>query len=132
MPIADTEVLFALRPTDRKHHAVIKLLTTLPDVMVPDTALLEFELVLRGRGLPDSDVIRALNLVRAILKQFRVAQVKTLNLDLLIQHNKIMVNYGLSFFDSLIAASALSLDKTIISDDRDFDRVPGLRRIAIR
>jgi len=100
--------------------------------MVPDTALLEFELVLRGRGLPDSDVIRALNLVGAILKQFRVAQVKTLNLDLLIQHNKIMVNYGLSFFDSLIAASALSLDKTIISDDRDFDRVPGLRRIAIR
>ena len=132
MPVADTEVLFALRPADHRHHDVIKLLTTLSDVMVPDTALLEFELVLRGRGLPDGDVVRALSLVKTILERLGVAQVKTMDLDLLIQHNNIMVNYGLSFFDSLIAASALSLDEMVISDDRDFDRVPGLKRIGIR
>ncbi|RLI89985.1 MAG: hypothetical protein DRO65_03605 [Candidatus Altiarchaeales archaeon] len=132
MPVADTEVLFALRPTDRKHHAVIKLLRTLPNVVVPDTALLEFELVLRGKGLPDGDVMKALELIKRILGQLGISQVKTLDIDLLIQHNKIMMDYGLSFFDSLIAASALSLDKVVISDDRDFDKVPGLKRIAIR
>ncbi|TLY11601.1 MAG: PIN domain-containing protein [Thaumarchaeota archaeon] len=35
---------------------------------------------------------------------------------------------GLSFFDAHCAATALSLDRRIVSFDRAYDRVPGLSR----
>jgi predicted nucleic acid-binding protein len=37
--------------------------------------------------------------------------------------------YNLTFFDSHYAATALSLDRKIISFDRAYERVPGLARI---
>jgi len=37
----------------------------------------------------------------------------------------------LSYFDSLIAASALALDDQVVSVGDSFDRVPGLRRIPL-
>jgi len=37
--------------------------------------------------------------------------------------------FGLGFFDSHYAATALNLDKTIISFDRVYDNLKGLRRL---
>jgi len=42
-----------------------------------------------------------------------------------------MRQYNLSYFDSLIAASALNIDNTIVSDDKVFDYIVGLKRIPI-
>ncbi|MEM2849951.1 MAG: hypothetical protein QXI36_06735 [Candidatus Bathyarchaeia archaeon] len=50
MPVADTELLFALNPRDHRHKHTIRLLKELSGLMVPDTALLEFQAVLRVRG----------------------------------------------------------------------------------
>jgi len=36
---------------------------------------------------------------------------------------------GLTFFDSHYAATALDLDRKIISFDKEYDKVPGLTRI---
>ena len=44
---------------------------------------------------------------------------------------EISKNYGLTFFDSLIAASSLKVDRTIVSDDKAFDKVPDLKRIPL-
>ena len=39
--------------------------------------------------------------------------------------------YNLSYFDSLIAASALTLDRQIISDNQSFDKISDLKRISL-
>lgn len=48
MPVADTELLFALNPNGRKHSLALKALT-INVLKVPDTALLEFQVVLRAK-----------------------------------------------------------------------------------
>ena len=47
MPVADTELLFALNPRDRKHKHALKALN-MKGLRIPDTALLEFQAVLRS------------------------------------------------------------------------------------
>ena len=54
-----------------------------------------------------------------------------LDLGLLALHCDLEERYGLSFFDSLIAAAALKLKAALLSDDEDFDRVEGLERVSL-
>jgi len=68
--------------------------------------------------------------LRQILSQHKIKEASTLNINLIIQC-ELEKKYGLSYFDSLIAASALALDKQIISDDQAFDRIPYLKRISL-
>ncbi|MBS7611632.1 PIN domain-containing protein [Candidatus Bathyarchaeota archaeon] len=131
MPIADTEFLFALNPKDRRHDYAIRLLKELNGLMVPDTAVLEFQAVLRARGRSPSQVRMALLALHDILMQNGVKEVKTLSLSLLAFQSELEDRYGLSYFDSLIAASALTLDRQVVSDDEAFDRVSNLKRIPL-
>jgi predicted nucleic acid-binding protein len=131
MPVADTEFLFALNPKDCKHQNAIRLLKEVSNLMVPDTAALEFQAVLRARGRNPSQVKMALLALYEVLKRNNVKEAKTLGLSLLAFQSEIEENYGLSYFDSLLAASALTLDRQVISDDYAFDKVPGLKRIPL-
>jgi len=132
MPVADTEVLFLLRPSDPRHKHVLKLLEEIgSSIAVPDTTLLEFEIVLRSRGLRVEEVRKALYAIHLILDNYKVKVLKTIDISLLITHLELMEQYRLSFFDSLIAASAISYDGVVLSDDVDFDRVRGLKRVPI-
>jgi len=73
----------------------------------------------------------ALLALHEALKRNNVEEAKTLSLSLLAFQSEIEEKYGLSYFDSLIAASALKLDRQVISDDDAFDRVPNLKRIPL-
>ena len=130
MPVADTELIFALNPNDKKHSAALEALT-IKGLKVPDTALLEFQTVLRARGRKASEVASAVESLSYILKRSGVKEAHTLNTVLIIKQAEIEEKYGLTYFDSLIAASTLKLDGVVVSDDADFDRVPGLTRIPI-
>ena len=132
MPVADTELIFALNPKDPKHEDALKRIEEIRVLKIPDTAILEFQTVLRARNRTPSQVRLALLALRQILIQYNIEEANTLNTKLLTSQCEIEEKYGLSYFDSLIAASALALDKEIISDDKAFDKVPGLRRIPIR
>jgi len=131
MPVADTELIFALNPRDPKHEDALRKIKETPGLVVPDTAILEFQVVLRSRGRTASQVKIALLALRQILSQYKVREVSTLNTGLLVNQCELEEKYGLSYFDSLIAASALALDKRIVSDDRAFDKIPGLERIPL-
>lgn len=131
MPAADTELIFALNPRDPKHGDALRKLGEVPGLVVPDTALLEFQAVLRSRGRTPSQVRAALLALRQILSQHGVEEASTLSTRLLIDQCELEERYGLSCFDSLLAASALALDRRIVSDDRAFDRVPGLERVPL-
>ncbi|MEM1658359.1 MAG: hypothetical protein QXX87_01400 [Candidatus Jordarchaeales archaeon] len=74
MPVADTEFLFALNPRDKKHEKALKTLS-IKDLKVPDTALLEFQAVLRARGRTAADVAKArLHLSRYLVERLRRPQ----------------------------------------------------------
>lgn len=131
MPVIDTEILFAFNPSDSKQRHALKLLQYRKDLLATDTAILEFQLVLRARGRNILETGEAMLALGKILLDHDVKQVKTLDMSLLLLQGEIESSYDLTYFDSLIAASALSLDSAIISDDRAFDRVSGLKRIAL-
>jgi len=131
VPIADTEVLFALNPRDPKHPHAIKTLQDLENITVPDTSILEFQIVLRGRGRSTIQVRNALLSIHEILRRMKVEENKTINTSLLALQCELEERHGLTYFDSLIAASALTLDGKVVSDDEAFDRIPGLARTPL-
>lgn len=131
MPVADTEFLFSLNPRDRKHQHAMRLIKEITDIMVPDTAALEFQVVLRARGRNLSQVKMALLALHEALTRSNVEEAKTVSASLLAFQSELEERYGLSYFDSLIAASALTLDRQVISDDDAFERVPNLKRIPL-
>jgi len=131
MPVADTELLFALNPKDPKHVYALRALREVKGLVVPDVAVLEFQAVLRSRGRTPAQVKTALLALGQVLSQYGVREVQTLNIDLLVRQCMIEETYGLSYFDSLMAASALAVDGYVVSDDKAFDKVLGLKRIPL-
>ena len=131
MPVADTDLLFALNPRDKKHKSALRIISSVKGIKVPDTALLEFIVVLKARGRGAEEIREAVNALKDVFEIYLIKEVKTIDTDLMIKQTEIEEKYGLTFFDSLIASSALKLDKTVISDDKAFDRIPELRRIPI-
>ena len=92
---------------------------------------MEFEITLRSRNIELEKVRRALLAVRRILDDYGITEIKTVDSLMLTRHIELMKNYELSYFDSLLAASALKIDSIIVSDDKDFDKVKELKRIPI-
>ena len=135
MPVLDTQILFALNPKDRFHERTLTRLTDLRrknlTLHAPDTAVLEFQVVLRSMDRRTDMVRKALMALRAALEMNGAIETQTLDTDLLMQQCEIEGKYGLSYFDSLIAASALRLNDEILSDDESFDKVPGIKRIPL-
>jgi len=131
VPVVDTDFLFALNPKDRKHQHAMKLIDTLSNLIVPDSAVIEYQAVLRVRGRSLSQTKLALLALHEALARSKVREAKTIGTSLLAFRAELEEKYGLSFFDSLIAASALALDRELVSDDEAFDRVPDLKRKPI-
>ena len=131
MPVVDTEVVFALNPRDPKHQKALKLLEAGRGLVVPDTVMFEFQAVLRARGRSPSEVKIALLAVSEALTRHGVVEVKTVSTSLLAIQCELEEAYGLSYFDSLVAASSLAVDCRIVSDDEAFDRVLELNRIPL-
>jgi len=128
MPVVDTEFLFALNPKDHKHQQAMKMLDSASDLMMPDSAAIEYQAVLRSRGRSPAQTKLALLALHEALTRKKVKEAKTISTSLLAYQAELEEKYGLSFFDSLIAASALALDRKVVSDDQAFDRVPDLKR----
>jgi predicted nucleic acid-binding protein len=131
MPVLDTQVLFALNPRDPRHKEALRIIQSRQDLKICDTSILEFELVLKGRGRTLFDIRESLLALSQFLASHAVNEEKTVDLDLLVTSSDIQSSNKLSYFDSLVAASALSLDDAVVADDEAFDLVPGLRRIAL-
>ncbi len=130
MPVIDTEFLFALNPNDRRHEKALKTLSV-KGLKVPDTALFEFQVVLRARDRKPDEVASAMKALKYVFESNRIKEVSTINADLFVKQAEIEEKYGLSYFDSLIAASALAVDGVVVSDDAAFDKVPELKRVPL-
>jgi len=130
MAVADTELLFALNPRDKKHAHALSCIER-HRILVPDVALFEFQVVLRARGRSAVEVATAMTALKQIFVKYRMKEVNTIKAELFIRQAEIEERFSLTYFDSLIAAAALTLGDELISDDTAFDNVPGIKRIPI-
>ena len=131
MPVLDTQVLFAMQPSDPKHTKALRLLGSARGFVVPDTTLFEFHAVLRGRGMSNQAIKQVILALAEVVDARGVDTAKTFDPLLIASQCDLESKYGLTFFDSLIAASALKEDGVVVSDDKAFDSVPGLQRVPL-
>ncbi len=97
----------------------------LEEVKVAASAFLEYEFVLSSRGL---------NAGRDILSFKAIPNLgeAPITAEVLVKASELRKAYGLTYFDSLHAATALLLDKKLVSTDREFRRVRELEVVDPR
>jgi predicted nucleic acid-binding protein len=132
MPVLDTVVLFAAAdPLDKFHEEGVRRLRSVGGKsLVATSALMEFDMVLKSRGLSSSERMKLMSLLRAefpdVASSVHPISLSTLYLAAL--HER---EFGLDYFDALIAAEAAEHDGEMVSSDRAFDTVPNLKRVRL-
>ena len=94
------------------------------NVAVPASAYMEYELILRSRGVSDEEIAEDIE----AFKQIRNLDEIPLTASIITEASRIRAKYGLTYFDPLHAASALHHDRAIMSVDNAYDRVKELER----
>jgi predicted nucleic acid-binding protein len=132
MPILDTVVLFAAAdPLDKYHEDGVRHLRKVGGkVLVATCALMEFDIVLKSRGLSASHRMKEMAL---LLKDYpdvasSVHPVSPATVYLAALHER---EFSLDYFDALMAAEAAEHDGEMVSSDRAFDVVPNLKRVPL-
>jgi predicted nucleic acid-binding protein len=128
MPLIENDVIFAyLNERDPNHKIAERILQKLQNgnikLELSSVSLLEMELIYRSEGverklLKDLAAVAALPNVRYV----------PLTPDVAVTSAYLRQTLDLSFFDSHYAATALNCDRTIISFDQSYEKVPGLTR----
>ncbi len=134
MPVIELDILIAfVNRIDKLHSTASKIFDSiasgrLSNIAVPTSAYVEYELVLRSRGYSEDAVSSDIHAFRSIrnLGEFPLTS------RIIVEASKLRVRYGLTYFDSLHAASALNHDKTIISTDKIYREVKELRAVDPR
>ncbi len=131
MPLIELDMIIAfINQADKLHYVASKLFDMivkerLTGITIPVSALLEYELILKSRGYPETTIRSDLEAI----KNLENIKIIPLTLDCIIEASRLREIYGLSYFDSLHAASALLYDKTVISVDKAYDKIQEIKRI---
>ena len=129
MPLLENDVIFAyLNEYDPKHAIAEKIFRNLQrgatTVEISSVSLLEMELIYRSERV-ENRLLKDLAAVAALPNVRYVA----LTPDVAVASVYLRQTLHLTFFDSHYAATALDLDRKILSFDQSYDKVPGLTRL---
>jgi predicted nucleic acid-binding protein len=129
MPLLENDVIFAyLNEYDPNHTTAERIFKKLRNgeiaVEVSSVSLIEMELIYRSEKMEDK-LLKNLAAIAAL------PNVKYIPLtpDVAVASVYLRQTLNLTFFDSHYAATALDQDRTIISFDQAYDKVPGITRI---
>ena len=129
MPLLENDVIFAYLNENDPNHATAemifqKLQNGEVSLEISSVSLMEMELIYKSEGM-ESKLLKDLAAIAALPHTKYVA----LTPDIAVASVYLRQTLNLTFFDSHYAATALSLDRKVISFDQAYDRVPGLTRI---
>ncbi|MEM0049094.1 MAG: PIN domain-containing protein [Candidatus Bathyarchaeia archaeon] len=129
MPLLENDVIFAyLNEYDPNHSIAERIFRKLQEgeinVHISSVSLIEMELIYRSEGMEER-LLRDL----AALAALPHVEYVPLTPNTAVTSVYLRQTLNLSFFDPHYAATALSLDRKIISFDKAYDKVPGLTRI---
>jgi len=97
-------------------------LNKINDIYIPTSVYLEYELILKSKGVDEQDIMQDIIHFKNIPNIGELP----LNSSILINASILRKLYDLTYFDSLHCASALNFDNTCISTDKDFEKIPNL------
>ncbi len=126
MPVIELDMLLALvNRADKLHPVAARLFELIvageiKNVAIPVSAYIEYELVLRARGYSEESIRSDIDAFRRLSNIDEIP----LTASILVEASKLRELYELTYFDSMHAASALAFDKSIISVDQAYRRVP--------
>ena len=129
MPLLENDIVFAyLNELDPNHAIAERLFRKLQSgeirVEISSVSLIEMELIYRSEKMEDK-LLEDLAAMAALPNVNYVA----LTPDVAVASVYLRQTLGLTFFDSHYAATALNLDREVISFDQEYDKVPGLMRV---
>jgi len=129
LPLLENDIICAyLNEYDPNHTTAERIFQKLEDgeisAEISSVSLVEMELIYRSEKKED----RLLKDLAAIAALPHVEYV-TLTPDVAVASVYLRQTLNLTFFDSHYAATALSLDRKVISFDKKYDDVPGLTRV---
>jgi predicted nucleic acid-binding protein len=130
LPVLDTVVLFAAADSNDRHHERAKRhlqRIDQPGVYLGAFPLYEFDITLKSRGFTFE---RRMEEYALLLRDhpFLEQKIARLSPSTYYLASRLEEETGLEYFDAGIAAEALQLDGLVVSTDRAFDKVQGLRR----
>ena len=129
MPLLENDTIFAYLNNYDPNHAIAekifqKLQTGEIEVEISSVSLIEMELIYRSEKREEG-LLEHLAAIAALPHVKYVA----LTPDVAVASVYLRQTLNLTFFDSHYAATALNLDRKVISFDQAYDKVPGLTRI---
>ena len=129
MPLLENDVIFAyLNEYDKHHHIAERIFQKLKNgeikVEISSVSLIEMELIYKSEKIEEK-LLEHL----AALAVLPTVNYIALTPDIAVTSVYLRQTSNLTFFDSHYAATALKIDRKIISFDKSYDSVPGLIRI---
>jgi predicted nucleic acid-binding protein len=134
MPLIELDMLIAfVSEADPLHDDADRLFRQIRDrhltrIRVATSALLEYELLLKSRGVNDAQIAEDL----LAYSTYPNPAEEPLDSNKLILGQQLRDQHRLAYFDSLHCAAALLFDRTIIGTDSAYDAVSHMHRIDPR
>ncbi len=131
MPLIETDLLYSfLNANDINHTFANNIILQVNSgdlaVKFSSVSLIELQLIYKSKNIEYEFELDLVELQR--IKNIEWALLDTISSLTAIYLRK---KYDLSFFDSLHIGIAINLDKQIISQDKEYDRITGLKRIPL-
>jgi len=142
LPVIEVDLLLAYLVAEDRHHVVASNYFSkvnsgeLTKPTLTPFALQELELGVRAQKiLPHGKVLKSeaeiaafMNEICEALGLYEIA-IQPVQCDIFARAAEIREKYELSYYDSHHASAALYFDKSIVSTDRQYDRVKDLNRL---
>ena len=131
MPLIETDLLYSfLNANDVNNkfatNAILRVNSGELEVKFSSVSLIELQLIYKSRNIEFEFELDLAELQR--IKNVEWALLDPISALTAIHLRK---KYNLSFFDSLHVGIAINLDKKIISQDKEYDVISGLKRIPL-
>lgn len=134
MPVLETDFLKGLLdPKDRLHVSSVKALTRVQrkEWNLASSALLELDLLLKHGGISADERAAIFETLGAEIPKEMILGITHISLYTAAQlqtRNKGIHNF---YFDSVHLALSMEIDGQIVSSDRFFDQVAGIKRVPL-
>jgi len=132
MPVLETDFLVALiNKRDFHHTEAVQYLERSEELRLSPYAILELDLMILSRKLEVADYQRLFEYLGEALALYDVV-VEAVDLGHFPVAKRLRERYGLTYFDSLHASVAILIGEPIVSYDRAYSSVEGLKHIDPR
>ncbi len=131
MPLIETDTIYALLNSNDKYHKfseeiIKKIISNKLEAIFSSASLVELALIYKSKNIENEFKNDLIEIQR--IKNIEWAPLDAINS---LTAAYLRETYQISFFDSLHAGIALNLDNQIISQDKGYDLITGLKRIPL-